>query len=807
MANLFETLVVWLLFAGSGAAALIYEIVWQQRLELVIGSSTMSLGVLLGTFMGGMCLGSLAGPRLIPSRRSPLHTYAWIELGIGALGLLLVAVMPLIAKVYIAWGGSGALALFLRALVAALCLFPPTFLMGATLPIVARWVEATPEGLSRLGLFYAGNVAGGVFGSLLAGFCLLRVFDMNVATYAAAGINVVVAIGAFTVRLPPSRPVGASASLAGAFGVGGTPDTTTCVPQPPTSNLLICIALSGFCALSAEVIWTRMLSLIFSATVYTFSIILAVFLIALGLGSGAGAALARRVRRPAVALAWCQLATVPAMAWSAHMLAGSLPFWPVNTALATSIWFNFQLDCARAAWAILPAPILWGASFPLALAAVAGGREHSDRLVGRVYAANTLGAIAGALGASLLLVSWIGSQHAQQVMMASAVVAGALALDPDSRWRVTHTVGSAATVSILLASTIPPLPAVLVEDGRHAAAWSGQTGELLYVGEGMHASIAVSRVADGVLNYHNAGKVQASSQPADMRLQRMLGHLTTIVPRTARSVLVIGCGAGVTAGAVSVNPGVEKVTIVEIEPLVPRAAETYFGGVNHDVLKNPKVHVVVDDARHFLMTAKETFDAITSDPLDPWVKGAATLYTKEFFETARAHLNPGGVMTLFVQLYESSPEAVRSEVATFFDAFPEGLIFGNTLDGHAIDTVLVGPLDPPEIYLDYIDEALRQPASATVARSLGDIGFYGASDLFSNYAGRARDLKPWLMNAQINRDRNLRLQYLAGFGVNLHQGDAIYQDILQYRVFPEDLFIGSTETVWRLHQAIMGARE
>src|SRR5262249_39072557 len=163
---------------------------------------------------------------------------------------------------------------------------------------------------------------------------------------------------------------------------------------------------------------------------------------------------------------------------------------------------------------------------------------------------------------------------------------------------------------------------------------------------------------------------QASSQPADMRLQRMLGHLTTLVPHQARSVLVIGCGAGVTAGAVAISPAVERVTIVDIEPLVPKVARQYFGAVNHEVLTKPKVQLVVDDARHFLLTTKETFDAITSDPLDPWVKGAATLYTKEFFDAARAHLNPGGVMTLFVQLYESSPDAVKSEVATFFSSFP-----------------------------------------------------------------------------------------------------------------------------------------
>ena len=708
--------------------------------------------------------------------------------------------MPLVERIYIAWGGEGARGVVVRATVAGLCLLPPTFLMGATLPAVSRWAEATPVGMSRLGFFYAGNIVGAVLGCLLAGFYLLRVYDMNIATYVAVALNVAVAGVAWQLarRTPFVAPL-------------LDPTLRASSLHSPASSLqsrvLVTIALSGFCALAAEVVWTRMLSLIFSATVYTFSIILAVFLVGLGLGSSLGAALSRRQARPAVALGWCQLLSVAAMAWSAHMLASSLPFWPISTTLASSIWFNFQLDLVRATWAILPAPILWGASFPLALAAAAVGDVDPARVVGRVYAANTVGAIAGALTTSLVLVSWFGSQHAQQVMALVAVGAGLLMLLPAASGATRSLALVGAVLGLVIATTLPALPPVLAAYGRHAAAWAGHTGEMLYVGEGMHATVAVSRNSDGVLNYHNAGKVQASSQPADMRLQRMLGHLTTIVPRRARKVLVIGCGAGVTAGAVSVSPVVESITIVDIEPLVPRVARDYFGSVNHDVLKNPKVRVVADDARHFLMTTTETFDAITSDPLDPWVKGAATLYTKEFFETARAHLNPGGVMTLFVQLYESSPEAVKSEVATFFEVFPEGLIFGNTFEGRAIDTVLVGQVEPPELYLDYIDEALRSPAFKPVADSLSQIGMGGADELFGNYAGRARDLEAWSADAQINRDRNLRLQFLAGVGVNQHVGDEIYRDLLQYRVFPDDLFIGSESTLWRLKLAMEGTRE
>jgi spermidine synthase len=322
------------------------------------------------------------------------------------------------------------------------------------------------------------------------------------------------------------------------------------------------------------------------------------------------------------------------------------------------------------------------------------------------------------------------------------------------------------------------------------------------MGEGWNASVAVTRLSNGVLNYHNAGKVQASSEPQDMRLQRMLGHLTTLIPKNPKTALVIGCGAGVTAGAVSIDPSLTSMTIAEIEPLVPRVVSTYFAEHNFNVIGNPKVKIQIDDARHYLMTTDEKFDAITSDPLDPWVKGAAMLYTREFFEEVKEHLNPGGVVTLFVQLYESNTAAVKSEIATFLEAFPHGIVWGNTNNGAGYDLVLMGTVEPLTIDVDEMQRKLMLPENAPIARSLGEIGLYSAVDLFSNYAGRKSDLGPWLQDAQINRDRNLRLQYLAGMGLNLYQSESIYADMLSYSRYPEDMFTGSPETLQNLREAI-----
>lgn len=790
-----------LLFIGSGCAALIYEVVWFQLLQLSIGSSAVSLGVLLGIYMGGMCLGSLLLPRYLNPSWHPLKVYAALEAGIGVCGVVVLFAVPIVGQIYTQIAGTGQANLILRALVASICLLPPTLLMGATLPAIARWVETTPRGVSWLGYFYGGNLAGAVAGSLLAGFYLLRVYDMPTATAVAVVLNLVVAgLAMMVAARTPHTVIRADASTS----------LQTPLSAEGTRLVYIAIALSGLTALGSEVVWTRVLSLLFGATTYTFSLILAVFLVGLGIGSSLGAALARGVKNPKAALGWAQLGLCLSLAWAAYSTADSLPFWPINPSISTAPSFTFQLDLMRAIWVMLPGAMLWGASFPLALAGVASPGQDSARLVGGVYAANTVGAIVGALVTSLGMVGTVGSQVTQQALIGVAAMSGLLMLMPatgEKRSPLTSTpvvVIGIALIAGLLARSVPPLPGILVAYGRYAATWVGQN-EIVYVGEGVTASVAVSRTPSGVLNYHNAGKVQASSEPQDMRLQRMLGHITTLVPKAPTKVLVIGCGAGVTAGAVSIDPLVKDQTIAEIEPLVPQVVSTHFAEHNFNVVANPKVKVHLDDARHYLLTTNEKFDAITSDPLDPWVKGAATLYTREFFQVVKSHLNPGGVVTLFVQLYESTDSAVKSEIATFLEAFPNGAVFANTVNGQGYDLVLFGQLEAGKINVDAVQARLDDPANAAVAQSLREIGIFSAIDLFGTYAGRQSDMKNWLSDAIINTDRNLKLQYLAGLGLNLYQSDAIYKAMIREVKYPEELFEGSDETLKALRTKVQAS--
>ena len=223
------------------------------------------------------------------------------------------------------------------------------------------------------------------------------------------------------------------------------------------------------------------------------------------------------------------------------------------------------------------------------------------------------------------------------------------------------------------------------------------TSKVTYVGEGLNSSVAVSQEGVNTRFFHVSGKVEASTLPEDMRLQRMLGHMSALVTTRPRKVLVVGCGAGVTAGTFVKHPEVERIVICEIEPLIPKVVAQHFAAENYGVVTNPRVEVVYDDARHFVLTTREKFDIITSDPIHPWVKGAATLYTREYFEMCKQHLNPGGVVTLWVPLYDSTRDTVRSEIATFFDAFPGGTIWSNLYNGEGYDLVMLGQSEPTTI--------------------------------------------------------------------------------------------------------------
>ena len=415
--------------------------------------------------------------------------------------------------------------------------------MGASLPAAARWVESTPRGVSWLGLLYGGNTAGAVFGCLLAGFYLLRVFDLTTATLVAGPSTLAVALASLAVGPDrPRRPHAAPAASAPP------------APAPGAWPIYVTIAISGAGALGAEVVWTRLLGLLLGATVYTFSHHPG------GLPGGhrdrqrgglCACCAARCVR--AWPSGWCQLLLAGAVAWTAYMLAGSCRTGRSTRCFPPAPWFTFQVDLARTIWTVLPATLLWGASFPLALAAVAPRGRRPGRMVGGIYAANTAGAIVGALAFSLVLIPWIGTQGCERVLIALSAAGAAVALGQVVKrskgiaWQ--HGLAAGLAVAGGWPSMSRASPAMLIAYGRRMMTSTG-TSKILYTGEGMNSSIAISRVE------RRRGAVPRQRQSGS--LHRALRHAAAAhagphagaVPyRQPRSVLVVGFGAGVTAGS------------------------------------------------------------------------------------------------------------------------------------------------------------------------------------------------------------------------------------------------------------------
>jgi spermidine synthase len=341
-----------------------------------------------------------------------------------------------------------------------------------------------------------------------------------------------------------------------------------------------------------------------------------------------------------------------------------------------------------------------------------------------------------------------------------------------------------------LAGSIGPVPGTLIAYGRKMSIQTGNS-RIIYTDEGINSSIAISEWGDGTLGLGVNGHVQASNLVFDMKLQRMVGHLPAVLHPNPKSVLGIGFGAGVSAGTFTTYPSIEKIKVCEIEPIIPPASTRFFAKENYAVMNDPRTTIVYDDARHYVLKTDEKFDIIASDPLDVFAKGTAALYTQEYFQAIKDRLNPGGYFTLYVPLYESDARTVKSELATFFNVFPYGTVWMNTIDGRGYDMVLMGQAEPLKVNLDELQRRIEREDYAKVVESMREIGIRSVIELFSTYAGGASNYAPWIQGADINRDSNLRLQYLAGWGINSQLEHDLYNEMIGYRGTPGDTFAGS----------------
>jgi spermidine synthase len=692
---------VTVLFFASGMVALAYEVVWVRALGLVVGNSLWAAVAVVAAYMAGMAVGSALVARFVPRLRRHLHLYALAEVIAAVVALSTLPALNLLQRVAAGLGpeplGGWGLPLAGRFALAWSFLALPTVAMGATLPLLVARVGHGKTLTWRVGRLYAANTFGAVAGVVLAGFVVLPELGERGTLAAFATVGLLVAGVAWFVeaRVPKAAVVPAHGA------------------QVLRNSWLFFPSLFGFVALACELVWTRILLLHLGSRVYAFALILAVYLV----GIAGGAALARIAgRMPRRTLALCQIFIGVLLALQIALFAhfGDLLAW-IAIQFRLRGFVELQLGLALGVAALLLLPTLaFGASFPLAVATYPSSSSEAAR-TGAVAAANTVGAIAGALLGPLLLVPLVGSQAVLLGLGALSALAGA-ALAPA---RLVRVAGVGVASVLVVGAVLVPAGTVL----RGAAAVTEGVVEELR--ESASATVVVRRIKDlrGTWRSLELNGVNVAGTSPELRaIQRLQGHLPLLLHPHPEKVLHVGFGSGGTAWAVAQHR-VQEIVIAEISPEVLDVSDKVFGAVNHGVLHDPRVRVLLNDGRNVLLATREKFDVILSDSIHPVYAGNSSLYTREYFKLCRDHLRPGGVVSMWLPMYSLSEESYLAIVRAFWEIFPSTCIWYDPVVLNEF-TVVTGSLAPPPVRLRW--QALND---AALGPTLAEAGVHGAGSL------------------------------------------------------------------------------
>jgi spermidine synthase len=764
-------LIIALCFFGSGAAGLIYEVVWIRMLGLVFGHTVHAVTTVLVAFMAGLALGSSLGGRIADRIRRPVQWYGALEIAIGGFCLLTPWLISVMTTLYVSVARSVGLPFWGLTLVqfvlASVVLLVPTTLMGATLPILSRVVTTTLDSAGRrVGILYAVNTFGAVVGTFLAGFELLPWLGMRSTLLIAAALNIGLGLAVVSLsrRYTRQHPDAEAADAP----VRSARSGTRVLWGIEEWSLAVAFALSGAVAMVYEVTWTRALALIIGSSTYAFSAMLVSFLLGLATGS---ALFARWATTRAASLTWFAALQLVA-AFSAAAVFVSMDFLPAaflsvfplaQSAGSYSIVLFIQVGISVAVM-LLPT-LCFGATFPCVVKILSRDLASVGRDVGLAYAFNTGGAIAGAFAAGFLLVPALGVQLALKVAIVINLLIGlALIAVSDRRFVARITTVGALAAGIAGVSALPVWDREVMSSGVAVYAplylkKSSETsfrdrlddGRVVYYRDGTSATVSVHRRADAISLRVN-GKTDASNG-ADMHTQLMSGHLPALLHGRPERALVIGLASGVTVGALLQHP-VRLIDVVEIEPAMIEAS-SFFKAENRDALADPRVHVVVGDGRNFLLTSEHQYDLIVSEPSNPWVGGVATLFTVEFFDLARRHLAPGGIMVQWFQGYGMVMDDIRMVAASFRSVFPHATLW----EANPRDYLLVGPLHPLTVDLERIRAAFQMLPG--VREDLARLEMHSPEAILADFYLDETDLAGLTESAGLNDDDRLPLEFSA----------------------------------------------
>ena len=757
---------------GSGLCALLYQTTWLREFRLVFGSSTAASAAVIGIFMGGLGLGSaLLGQRAETTPR-PLAFYARLEFGIAASAALTPTLICLVRAAYIACGGTFALGIFAgtcaRLVLAALVLGTPTLLMGGTLPAMARFaVSETDQNRRGLALLYGMNTLGAVAGAITGTFVLLESLGDHATLYFSCLLNASVAATAWLIarRESPQENLGIAPNEPELVLTNRRTGRQAAAPIP---LLLGFAALTGFVFLLMELVWYRMLSPILGGTAFTFGLILAVALLGIG-GGGVAYSLAASRGRPTLNAFACTCALEALGLAIPYGLGDRIAVSAMLLQPLATIGFHGRVIgwLALCAIVVFPAAFVAGIQFPLLLGLLGKGRTGVGSQTGAAYAWNTAGAIAGSIAGGFGLIpvfSATGTWRLVIVLLAACAVLVVFAERGNSAkpLRALPALGALVAAIFILIFTDGPTAAWRHGQLDRMKKFSASRNEIrdllhslrrdiLWQTDGVESSIGISKT--NALAFVVNGKCDGNVK-SDAGTQVMVGLLGALAHPDPKRAAVIGLGTGSTAGWLAAAPSVERVDVMELEPVIKKFA-AQCAPVNHDALANPKLNLIFGDARELLLTRRDKYDLIVSEPSNPYRAGIAALFTRDFYESVAAKLNRRGLFAQWLQAYDVDLRTVRIFYATFGAVFPHV----ETWQTQTGDLLLIGAQSP--IVRDFAtlrDRVAEEPFRSAIASAWETNNLEG---VFTHYVGNDEFARSVTANARVslNTDDRMLLEF------------------------------------------------
>jgi spermidine synthase len=779
------------LFFLSGAASLVCEVIWFKQLQHVLGSSTRSASVVVSCFFGGLAIGGWVGGRLADRVRRPLWWYAAMEASLAGVSIgitLVLADWQSWATHIIPWlGQGGATSTFAMLGVGAGLLLPPTILMGATLPILSRFVVRHEGHLSRrVGLLYAFNTLGASFGCLIVGFVLIGSFGVIASALIATCTYLAIAAVAATMNWKHAWRHAATEQTPSPVIDHAKPDSSTLpVGMPPAAApslrlLMAAFAVSGFASVAYEVVWFRLISCFSVPSVYCFSAMLATYLFGLVLGALiASGLLARRRDQHMIYFARVQLLTATAALVSLAVLGRSrnITLWfaelegSLGMSETVSSLLSGALPIVGLSLAVLLVPtIVIGVGFPIAVDLVTNRLGRVGRRVGTLYFLNTTGGVLGSLVAGFALIPWLGSQNGLLAVAALNLGLFAWLMLGD---RTLRRMGSLWREGAFAAAGIAAIAFYLGPNYIRDAQTAYANADVLAFRENADANFIVLGYDEPHTGPYQQivvnGTSYANNSPPGRRYMAMLGHLPALVHRDPKSAVVIAVGTGTTVGSITLHEGIERIAAVDIAREVFEVAP-HFAPLNSDFTNCPRVEQITADGRHFLLCEDRKFDILTFEPPPPNEAGVVNLYSREFYRLAKRRLAPGGIVCQWVPLNMPREALSRIMLKTILDEFPYVTLWIPS----RYEGIVLASNDPMDLNVDRLRERM---AAGPLHDDMTAYGLGEVEQLLSTFVADRESLIELTGDADVATDNNPRIEHFNRYP----HGRMRYDEILAHR--------------------------